>query len=224
LPPDPQDGDVLGWQDDQLVWVSEPIPPLIPGWNNANQSCQIQNSSGQVIVVEDNLAYLEASAEWKAPSRANEAGGVIQESELAFQAPPMSFYIPDSFGKVITFYFKAKGTFRDSSYANCSLDVTLSSTNMVEAAVQRSESIWVTSSSPATYFWLIKSYIWNRPDDEFTVFYENKPNTGPWATAKSWMMGYEVEDAGNFAVKQQAIVADQVEKMRAQMASVQANS
>ncbi len=27
LPPDPVDGDVLGWENGQLVWVSEPLPP-----------------------------------------------------------------------------------------------------------------------------------------------------------------------------------------------------
>jgi hypothetical protein len=30
LPPDPVDGDVLGWENGQLVWVSEPIPPVNP--------------------------------------------------------------------------------------------------------------------------------------------------------------------------------------------------
>ena len=224
LPPDPEDGDVLGWQDNQLAWISEPPIPQIPGWNNSNDSCKVMDPVGNVLVVPDNLAALEQTVGWLNPQIQDQEGGEVQDSADAYKASPMNFYVPDSFGKVITFYFKARGTFQNNGYTNMSRNLLFSSDKITQLSITGSPDAFVRVGDPAfAYFYFIASYIWSEDDDTFTVSYETPAGTGLWATAQSWMCGYEISDAGNYAVTRQNQLLDEVRALKSAIAA-QANS
>ena len=80
LPPDPAEGDALGWKNDQLAWLKIYDPDEPTGWLNAPESCQVTDSSGAYISPSNPLKFLEESSEWMNPELENKAGGLLTAS------------------------------------------------------------------------------------------------------------------------------------------------
>ena len=224
LPPDPENGDALGWKDDQLAWLKIYDPDEPTGWLNASESCQVTDSGGADISPTNPRKYLEESPEWMNPEIENNAGGLITASSGSAVAGPMAFYVRNSLPKVITLTFKAFCTYSDNDFAGMPDNIQFNTDNISLVTRSSKQSIFVGDSQKnGVYWWSRSTYMWTRPVDEFEVT-NIITAAGITATVKNWFTGYKIEDAGTFAVRQQARVAEQVEAIRADLLSISSNS
>jgi len=224
LPPDPHDGDALGWKDDQLAWLKIYDPDEPVGWLNASDSCQVTDSSGAYISPSNPLKYLEESAEWMKPEIENSAGGLITSSSGVAVGEPMAFYVRNSLTKVITLTYKAFVTYQGNDFSGNPNNIQFDTENIKLVSRQEKGSIFVGDNQQNGVWWWYKgTFMWTRPIDEFTVT-NTITKGGIQKTVKNWFMGYKVEDAGTFAVRQQARVFEQVEAVRKDLLSIKSNS
>lgn len=224
LPPDPADGDALGWKDDQLAWLKIYDPDEPVGWLNARDSCQVTDSSGAYISPSNPLKYLEESAEWMKPEIENAAGGLITSSSGVAVGEPMAFYVRNSLTKVITLTFKAFVTYQGSDFTDNPNNIQFDTANIKLVSRQEKGSMFVGDPQQDGVWWWYKgTFMWTRPVDNFTVT-NTITKGGIQKTVKNWFMGYKVEDAGTYAVRQQARVQEQVESLRNDLLSISSNS
>jgi len=187
----------------------------LKNWNGAGQCVDWSNT----YQPEDKYQWCQEQSSWNNPAFTEYIGYQIIGNGSSFYPDPMELEFNGVFGKVLTMFYCLKG-YRASGNAGWSSPVitpTWSDSNIVSV-----NSVYVPASQEARKFTWIQgvgqlTFIFNREVTEATLSHSFSCGGFDENQGVCWC-GWELQDAGNYAVNKQIRVENQFKELRAKLA------
>jgi hypothetical protein len=220
LPPNPENGDVLGYINDEIAWVSGVIPePVVRPltWSNAD-SFKLVDDAGAEYSGVDKLDQAETYDYWNTTTTTEPRGFQIAsglsnrpQGEWSW-ADEMTFESPGLFGEVFKIYLSVAFTRIRTNNSLYYFQSEIDDQNITVVSEGFGGYMPLGEGNQRFAISQTCSYISARPISGFTYrcgfdFYDCKD-------ISIYVHGIEVVDAGRFAVMRQAEISNELKAFR----------
>ena len=202
------------------AWSYPPEPPSLMIWTNSADSTATDDNNG-LISPADNAEYAKSLPSWLSTETESLAGCCIHWYDRGTTPPAtpskfVEFDFENSFSKVVTLYVISRAKRRDSGATyNKSLFSPVEGSNISEVNIVRTGA--GGSIGPADFWWpgFAQSFLFNREISSPVFEFKNQQEI--CQSYQSWFRGFEVVDAGVFALQRQVDIENKLSQLRMTM-------
>jgi len=214
------EGSSLIIADGVPAWSEPAPPPASFTWTNA-ESILAVDADLQVVTPPNKQAWAISKTSWGSTTNEDQDGLVVHWYSKDYTPPTVTskvieFDCESSFGKVITLYAISYLRLRfDGSFYNNSYWEPLDTDQVVSIGRTKNGCAGGASANASCWGGFAESFLFNReiaaPKFRFI------DQQGTVRDYRSYFRGYEIDDAGTFACRRQAEIAENLRQLRMSM-------
>jgi hypothetical protein len=214
------EGSSLIIADGAPAWSEPAPPPASITWTNA-ESMMAVDADLQVITPPNKEEWAMSKTSWGSTTNQNKDGIVVHWYSKDFSAPSgvnpeVEFDFESSFGKVITLYAISYLRLRfDGVLYNNSYWEPVDTDQVVSIRTTRNGCSGQASANASCWGGFAESFLFNRDIAAPKFRFVNQQGTV--RDYRSYFRGYEIDDAGTFACRRQAEIAENLRQLRMSM-------